>query len=372
MKLSDNYKKGEHTKMIDEWELKYEIDKPYEQKLEETKEMIRVHLDNFKRPQVAFSGGKDSTVLASLITDICLNEKKMNPRTYHFPTFTLSHTRNIFPEEEKYWERIRLQLGIPKVKFLIFKAEKDDGTPETVWTVAKDVGHLPSFRIIGRKDIPYQFKHEPECCYRLKRKTTNRFLKKQSRKKRFDLVFVGIRAEESLARRTGVKMNCRTFDSRYHRPYISRTCWPLAFWTNEDIERYIKETGIEKCPSYKIHNIERMGCASCPAHKYWEKGLAEDPTGHGRGMLIMNLQILRVTQPNRFWNSMSRLFENHKDICDEVINSPELEEWRNKADYDEKLMKKARKVKEHYTKKQEGGVSRKSCLNGKCAADSFW
>ena len=334
---------------IEEWELRIEEEKPYEQKLEETKELIRVHLDNFKRPQVAFSGGKDSLVMASLICDICLKERKMNPRTYHFPTFTLAHTRNIYPGEEEYWERIRLQLGIPKVKFMVFKAEKEDGTPETVWSVAKEVGYLPNFRTIGHSEIPYEFKQEPACCDRLKRKTINRFLKKQSRKKRWDLVFVGVRAEESNARRVGVKFNCRTFSSRQNRPYVSRTCWPLAFWKEEDILRYIEERGLEMCPVYKEHNVDRMGCASCPAHKGWEKKLAEDPTESGRGMLKMNLQILRVSQPNRFWNSISRLYKEHKDICDEVINSPELNEWKpERKIWDEPILKQAEEVKKIY------------------------
>jgi len=90
-----------------------------------------------------------------------------------------------------------------------------------------------------------------------------------------------------------------------------------------------------------------MGCASCPAHKQWEKRLAEDPTETGIGMLKMNLQILRVTQPNRFWNSISRLYKDHQDICDEILKSKEMEQWRNNnVEYDEKLMKKAIKLKQ--------------------------
>ncbi len=346
MKLADSYDGTGHSKKIDEWELKLELEKPYEQKLKETKEMVRVHLDNFKRPQVATSWGKDSTVMSSIITEEC---KNINPRTFHYPTFTLAHTRNIFKEEEAYWERIRLQLGIPSVKFKVFLAEKDDGSPETVWTVAKDVGYLPSFRRIAGDEISWEFKQEPQCCYRLKRKTINRFLKAQSRSKRFDLIFVGLRAVESSVRRTAIKMNCRTFSSRFHRPYVSRTCWPIAFWTDDDIAQYFDDYKLEKCPSYQIHNQTRLGCASCPAHVDWEKRLANDPSGTGEGMLILNLQILRVTQPNRFWNSISRLYLNHKDICDKVINSKPLEEWRrNDIGYDEKLMKKADKVKSRY------------------------
>jgi 3'-phosphoadenosine 5'-phosphosulfate sulfotransferase (PAPS reductase)/FAD synthetase len=350
MKLSDKYRGG-NSMMLDGWELNAELKKPYEQKLEETKAFIRAHLDNFKRPQVSTSWGKDSTVMSALICDICLNEKKMNPRTTAFPTFILVNTRNIYREEPEYWEKIRIRLGIPKVKFLVFKSEWDDGTPATVWNVAKKVGYLPSFRRTDRHDIPHEFRDEPKCCEILKRRTINKYLKKQKKFKRFDLVFVGTRAEESQARRFSVMMNCRTFSSRKKRVYVSRTCTPLAFWTDKDIDRYMEENNLEKCPVYERHNQKRIGCASCPAHLNWEKRLADDPTGEGRGMLELNLQILRVTQPNRFWNSISRLYKDHKDICDKIINSPELEEWRNKVEYDEDLMEKAKKVKALYEKK---------------------
>nr|UVF62649.1 adenine nucleotide alpha hydrolase [Yangshan Harbor Nitrososphaeria virus] len=368
MKLSKNYRGG-HSMKLEGWEVKAEIAKPYEQKLEETKEMIRVHLDNFKRPQVATSWGKDSTVLSALICDICLNERKMNPRTYSFPVFTLAHTRNIYKEEPEYWEYIRLKLGIPKVKFMIFYPEDDEGNPKTVWSIAKDVGHLPSFRRVDKPEIDWRFRHEPECCYQLKRESVNRFLKKQSRKKRWDLVFVGTRAEESRARRFSVMMNCRTYSSRYHRPYVSRTCTPLSFWTDSDIERYLKDNDIKKCPVYKIHNQERMGCASCPAHVGWEKRLTEDPTESGKGMFKMNMRILRVTQPNRFWNSLSRVKD--LDLVNDILDEPEDEGWRKDISYDEKLMKKAKKFREEILKKREGGEGKK-CLNGKCSADTFW
>lgn len=341
---------------IEPYEVKFEMDKPYEDKLKETYSIIREHLKSFKRAQIATSWGKDSVVMSAIVMDICLNEFKWNPRTRNFPVFTLAHTNNIFPEEPEYWERIRLQLGIPSTKFKIFKPKYEDGTDKTVWSIAKDVGHLPSFRNVDNKDIPYKFRNEPECCYQLKRQSVNKYLKKQKKYQRHELIIVGIRAEESRARKFSVMMHCRTFSTRHKRPYVSRTLTPLAFWTAKDIDRFFEERGLEKCPVYKIHNQERMGCASCPAHVNWEKRLAEDPTGTGVGMLKLNLQILRVTQPNRFWNSISRLYEKHQDICDEILKSKEMEQWRNNnVEYDEKLMKKAEKLK----KKIEGGVFRK-------------
>lgn len=331
---------------IEGYEVEAELAKTYEEKLKETYSIIREHLKAFKRPQIATSWGKDSVVMSAIVMDICLNEFKMNPRSRDFPVFTLAHTNNIYPEEPAYWERIRLQLKIPSTKFIIMKPKYKDGKDKTVWSIAKEAGHLPSFRNVNNKDIPYKFRNEPECCYQLKRESVNVYLKKQKKYMRHQLVLVGIRAEESQARRFSVMMHCRTFTTRHKRPYVSRTLTPLAFWKSADIERFFKDTGLEKCPVYKAHNQTRMGCASCPAHKNWEKRLAEDPTETGVGMLKMNLQILRVTQPNRFWNSISRLYKDHQGMCDEILNSKELEAWRNTSvEYDEKLMKQADKIK---------------------------
>jgi hypothetical protein len=41
-----------------------------------------------------------------------------------------------------------------------------------------------------------------------------------------------------------------------------------------------------------------MGCASCPAHKFWATRLAKDPTNEGFGMLKQNFKILKETEAN--------------------------------------------------------------------------
>src|SRR3990167_6072687 len=102
-------------------------------------------------------------------------------------------------------------------------------------------------------------------------------------------------------------MHCRTYSTDYQRPYKIRVNQPLAFWKYEDILECFEEFNIPKNPAYEIHNQERLGCASCPAHLHWEERLANDPTEDGKGMLLQNMRILRVTQPNRFQNTVIRL-----------------------------------------------------------------
>ncbi len=77
-----------------------------------------------------------------------------------------------------------------------------------------------------------------------------------------------------------------------------RAVTPLSFWTMEDTQEYYKRYNIPKNPAYKAHDMERMGCASCPAHKNWEIRLAKDPTNEGFGMLKQHFKILKQTIDN--------------------------------------------------------------------------
>ena len=62
-----------------------------------------------------------------------------------------------------------------------------------------------------------------------------------------------------------------------------------------DTYEYYHRYNIPKNPAYKAHDMERMGCASCPAHINWEIRLAKDPTNEGFGMLRQNFKILKET-----------------------------------------------------------------------------
>lgn len=63
----------------------------------------------------------------------------------------------------------------------------------------------------------------------------------------------------------------------------------------------------------KFESIERMGCASCPAYKGWERDQASDPTAERFGMLKQNLKkikdfIFRGTEePDKLEKSIKEL-----------------------------------------------------------------
>ena len=274
--------------------------KPFEQKDEETIQFIEEHLKAFNKPYIATSFGKDSIVLMHLVMRACDN------LGIEYPDMILNDTLNTFKEEKQYWADITKEWGIiNKVK--LFKPPVDkEGKQQTVWTIAAKVGHLPSFRGMRKrkkngkmqtgKEVGGSGGKTPECCDILKKKTMKKMLNSLPENERYNLSFVGTRAQESRSRANTVLQRCRTSVLKTFVKYHIRTCTPLSFWTIEDTTKYYEVYNIPMNPAYKAHDMERMGCASCPAHKFWATRLAKDPTNEGFGMLKMNLGILKKTE----------------------------------------------------------------------------
>jgi 3'-phosphoadenosine 5'-phosphosulfate sulfotransferase (PAPS reductase)/FAD synthetase len=271
--------------------------KPFEQKEEETLDFIINHLKSFKKPYIATSFGSDSIVLMHMVMRGC---KKLD---IEYPDMFLNDTLNTFKEEKQYWaDMIKLWGIADKVKILKPPTDKR-GNMYTVWSIANKVGHLPSFRkqkkikkdgtVMTAKEMGGSGGGTPECCDILKKKTMKKILNQMPEDDRYDLQFVGTRAEESHARRTSVLQRCRTYMFKHFVKYPMRTCTPLSFWTMEDTRNYYKVHDIPLNPAYKAHDQERLGCSSCPAHLYWEKRLASDPTNEGFGMLRQNLKMMK-------------------------------------------------------------------------------
>lgn len=278
------------TFMIYPFEMFEQQKKPFEVKDEETMEFIENHLKAFKKPYIATSFGSDSIVLMHLVMRACKN------LSIEYPDMFLNDTLNTFKEEKQYWaDMIKLWNIADKVK--LFKPPTDDrGNMYTVWSIAKKYGHLPSFRVIrgGKTNkLGGSRGSTPECCNILKKATMKNYLKSMPKEDRYDLQFVGTRAEESHVRANSLLQRCRSYVHKTFVNYHMRTCTPLGYWTKEDIDKYYQKYDIPKNPAYQAHNMERMGCASCPAHKNWEIRLAKDPTNEGFGMLKMNFKLMK-------------------------------------------------------------------------------
>tara|TARA_R110000772_G_scaffold215195_1_gene325649 strand:+ start:31 stop:1239 length:1209 start_codon:yes stop_codon:yes gene_type:complete len=310
------------------FELIYNQKKSFEEKEIDSMELIENHLKIYKKPYIATSFGSDSIVLMHLVMRAAKNVG------VEYPDMFLNDTLNTFKEEKQYWADITKLWGIQdNVK--LFKPPTDEkGNMMTVWSIAKKVGHLPSFRTMGgmkKKDKQGSKGTTPECCDILKKATLKKYLKSLPEEERYDLQFVGTRAEESRMRMISVLQRCRTNILKTFVNYPMRAVTPLSFWTMEDTQEYYKRHNIPKNPAYKAHEMERMGCASCPAHKFWEIRLAKDPTNEGFGMLKQNFKILKQTiedgteNSNRLQESVNVLKRYMKKKESKTLTEPQRE-----------------------------------------------
>ena len=310
------------------FELIYNQKKSFEEKEIDSMELIENHLKIYKKPYIATSFGSDSIVLMHLVMRAAKNVG------VEYPDMFLNDTLNTFKEEKQYWADITKLWGIQdNVK--LFKPPTDEkGNMMTVWSIAKKVGHLPSFRTMGgmkKKDKQGSKGTTPECCDILKKATLKKYLKSLPEEERYDLQFVGTRAEESRMRMISVLQRCRTNILKTFVNYPMRAVTPLSFWTMEDTQEYYKRHNIPKNPAYKAHDMERMGCASCPAHKFWEIRLAKDPTNEGFGMLKQNFKILKQTiedgteNSNRLQESVNVLKRYMKKKESKTLTEPQRE-----------------------------------------------
>lgn len=109
------------------------------------------------------------------------------------------------------------------------------------------------FQLVERKGNPSRFKRF--CCEVLKEYKIH------------DRAIIGVRRSESTKRAARYKEPevCRVYNAKEKvRQYL-----PILEWTDEDVERFIKERGIKCAPVYyddkgAFHVERRLGCIGCP------------------------------------------------------------------------------------------------------------
>jgi phosphoadenosine phosphosulfate reductase len=189
---------------------------------------------------VAYSGGKDSAVIAELCRMAGVKFELVNNHTTVDPPELVYHTRKEF---ERYREiGIPCSVNMPK---------------ETMW------------RLIVRKATPPS-RTMRYCCA---------VLKEGSGKDRF--VVTGVRWAESVARksRSGVlHLGKKDENGRYiytndndEAQRMMRTCTtqnmrvlnPIIDWTDEEVWEFIKKLGVPHCSLYD-EGFKRLGCVGCP------------------------------------------------------------------------------------------------------------
>jgi len=193
----------------------------FKKKIEETKTIVNKVMTQCYKPYIAWSGGKDSTALMYLITqdlgykDILIFSQKddcdfPDEKTYIENLTDLYHLNTeIVEPKESMWE------------YILKHKDLDNDIHKKTNEVTK---------IFFLKCIK-QFidKHNPDC------------------------VFMGLRNEESKARRINYYLKGDTYFTKYDESIMH--CNPLSKWTATDVFSYMVTKHIPILPLYTKYNI---------------------------------------------------------------------------------------------------------------------
>ena len=269
-------------------ELKVLQSLPLEIKILKSQQRIREWYQHFGgNVYVAFSGGKDSTVLLDIVRKVYPDV----PAVY-------ADTGLEYPEIKEF-VKSKQNVVIVRPKMSFIEVINNFGYPVVSKNVARYVRDIrndkgkneltKNLRLFGiKKDgtkslvgklskkwhflIDAPFKISEQCCDIMKKSPMKNYQKESGR-----VPFLGTMAEEGRSRQIRYLQNgCNSFRDK------SPTSSPIGFWTEQDILRYIKEENLPYASVYgEIIEVEgkfyttgekRTGCMFCAFGVHLEKG----------------------------------------------------------------------------------------------------
>lgn len=192
---------------------------------------VRKAAENYKEENlvISFSGGKDSTVTADIVT-----KALSNPSLVHI----FGNTTLEFPDTIDYANRYRKAHPMA-----IFQIAKND--EQVFYDVCSDIG--PPARMMRW------------CCSMFKTGPITRVINSMYRSQQI-LTFYGIRKSESVNRS---KYNRIEDDAESVKIQQQTVASPIFFWKDIDIWLYILAEDIDFNTAYRL-GYDRVGCWCCP------------------------------------------------------------------------------------------------------------
>lgn len=210
--------------------------KRYDYLVSEASQYIRSMAQKYDASEmyVSFSGGKDSTVVSSLVMRALSNEQILH---------IYGDTTLEFPETKDYVARFKK--AHPKTPVLISKNKDKD-----FYELCEQLG--PPSRVMRW------------CCTIFKTGAIQRKISSLFRGKKRILTFYGIRRSESTSR--------SKYDRESDSPKIAvqKTVSPIIDWFDFDIWLYLLTTGIDFNNAYRL-GYTRVGCWCCPNNSSWSE-----------------------------------------------------------------------------------------------------
>lgn len=275
--------------MLERWQLIQRQQLPLEVKIELSKKKIREWYEHWNgEVYVAFSGGKDSTVLLDLVRSIYPEVPGVFSDTgLEYPEikeFVKSQDNIVYVRPKKTFRQVIEEDGYPVISKRVARYIRDLQNPTeknkhtrhlrlTGYTA--DGRHLPSYKL-PQKWLPLvdaPFKVSEKCCDHIKKQPLKQYSKRTGRKP-----FIGVMAEESNMReKQYLTHGCNLFGA--NEP-ISH---PMGFWTEQDVLNYLLTYKIPYCNIYgnivknkdgllETTGEKRTGCMFCMFGVHLEKG----------------------------------------------------------------------------------------------------
>lgn len=293
---------------------------------------------------IAFSGGKDSTVILAL-TKMSIEANVLPPdgikAVFINTGVELQATIDFVKwcKESGYYkniETIRPSLPYAKVIEQYGKPMKSKMKAEYIgrWQKGNRSDNVMSYLVYGKspktgkqfartkladKDFHmlhpnFKIKTSSKCCKYLKKDSSKDYDVKND----IDGKIVGLRAGEGGARQLSVEKRLRNggkLCTYYNGKVMIKA--PIIDWTDEDIEEFIKTYNVPLSKAYTEYGLKRTGCYGCP--------FALD--------IADNLKILHDHEPQRYKAAMHFLkdvyiAQNVKLPFDEAYERERKQKWK--------------------------------------------